>query len=263
MDSGVVASEVQRHGLYTFVHSSDIVWGLDSTAALDFQTRHVAVGSFLVEFAKGSCMAAFGAVEGFEFAAAIDSNPVSGVAASGARHQTEDTSVPVADSLVFDATAADEFQTPGLAVGSTEAVGFEAPASGGFEAALVALAYAAPCKAVGFQELVEILAAFVLWKLDLQQALRVASLSMKFASAFHPFVDVFVPQARGFPGLRGFFGHQGTPLVGHHHDVCVFPCHFCPDVLPVSLPISIPGLCPHFHQDVRVVDVPANKQLIP
>ena len=78
MDSGVVASEVQRHGLYTFVHSSDIVWGLDSTAALDFQTRHVAVASFLVEFAKGSCMAAFGVVEGFEYAAAIDSNLVSG-----------------------------------------------------------------------------------------------------------------------------------------------------------------------------------------
>ena len=87
-----------------------------------------------------------------------------GVAASGAQHHTEDTSVDVSDSLVLDATAAEEFQTPDLAVGPTVAVGFEAPASGGFEAALVALAYAAPCKAVGFQELVQILAAFVLWQ---------------------------------------------------------------------------------------------------
>ena len=32
----------------------------------------------MVEFATGSCMAAFGVVEGFEYAAAIDSNLVSG-----------------------------------------------------------------------------------------------------------------------------------------------------------------------------------------
>ena len=55
----------------------------------------------------------------------------------------------MSDSLVLDATAAEEFQTPDLAVGPTVAVGFEAPAFGGFEAALVVLAYA-PCKAVGY-----------------------------------------------------------------------------------------------------------------
>ena len=96
-----------------------------------------------------------------------------GVAASGAQHHTEDTSVDVSDSLVLDATAAEEFQTPGLAVGPTVAVGFEGPASGGFEAALVALAYA-PCKAVGVQEGFEPLAAFELWMLELQWALHVA-----------------------------------------------------------------------------------------
>ena len=102
-----------------------------------------------------------------------------GVDASGAQHQEEDTSVPVSDSLVLDATAAEEFQTPGLAVGSTEAefacgsnktatvaVGFEAPSLGGFEADLVALAYA-PCKALGFQDGVETLAAIELRKLEL------------------------------------------------------------------------------------------------
>ena len=96
-----------------------------------------------------------------------------GVVASGAQHHAEDTSVPVSDSLVLDATAAEEFQTRGLAAGPTVAVGFEGPAFGGFEAALAALAFA-PCKAVGVQEGFEPLAAFELQMLELQWAVRVA-----------------------------------------------------------------------------------------